>query len=131
MNKPSHVGNDFSCATNTASACRPEEPVQHLERETLPFQRTVQLHEFEAYLFSDLTGLKLIYEDTHKIAQLQSLSYEYASPELINDGAETAPFKRIIRLFPDYEAAKTTVGAQAAQLIGLAIIRARCPHFDR
>ena len=51
-------------------------------------------------------------------------------PEDINDGATTAPSKRIIRHVPRYEAAKVRVGAAAAKAIGSARLRASCPHFD-
>ena len=91
----------------------------------------LQLHEYEAYLFTDLTGLSSFYEDAQKIANLKAISDQYPSPELIDDGTETAPSKRIITQFPDYEGAKSVVGPQVAELIGLTTIRDKCPHFDR
>jgi Domain of unknown function (DUF4276) len=90
----------------------------------------LQLHEFEAYLFSDLSCLELFYPEAKQITQLRSIADEFYSPELINDGPTTAPSKRISKVLPDYDDAKTTVGAQAAGLIGLATIRAKCHHFD-
>lgn len=90
----------------------------------------LQLHEFEAYLFTDVNGLRLFYEDTRKIANLQSISDEHTSPELIDDGLETAPSKRIISQFPDYAGAKSVVGPQVAERIGLKMIREKCPHFN-
>ena len=51
------------------------------------------------------------------------------SPELVDDGRQTAPSKRIIEQFPDYEYRKATVGPQAAERIGLATIRCKCRHF--
>ena len=55
----------------------------------------------------------------------------HKSPELIDDGQSTAPSKRIIAEFPDYEGAKSAVGPQVAELIGLETIRAACPHFSK
>jgi hypothetical protein len=91
----------------------------------LPF---IQLHEFEAYLFSDPTWFEYFYpERPRQIATLKAIAEAHASPELIDDGAATAPSKRIEAQFDDYK--KVVVGTQVAELIGLVTIRARCPHF--
>jgi hypothetical protein len=34
-------------------------------------------------------------------------------------------------MFPDYEGAKPTIGPQVGELIGLDMIRSKCPHFGR
>ncbi len=52
------------------------------------------------------------------------------SPELIDDGANTAPSKRIIALIPQYGTTKRARGPLIAAAIGLPAIRAKCPHFD-
>ena len=52
----------------------------------------------------------------------------YRTPEEINEGAETHPAKRLLKLFPDYH--KATVGPILAERIGLEKMRAACPHFD-
>lgn len=94
----------------------------------LPF---IQLHEYEAYLFADVSQFQLFYQHSKsKIKALQMIIEQFASPELIDDGPNTAPSKRIIKEFPEYEYSKTTVGPQLAELIGLPNIRAVCPHFD-
>lgn len=93
----------------------------------LPF---IQLHEYEAYLFSDATQLEFFYDNAHsEIAALTAIADGVDSPELINDGPHTSPSKRIIAQIPEYETGKTTVGPQAAELIGLSTIRSKCPHF--
>lgn len=98
------------------------------DRRFIPF---IQLHEYEAYLFADVSKLSDFYDHAEKaIAALQAVSDGVTTPELINDGPHTAPSKRIIAQLPDYVDAKTTVGPQAAQLIGLPTIRSRCPHFN-
>lgn len=92
----------------------------------LPF---IQLHEFEALLYCDLTQLQ------QRIAGSQpgltALRAEVAgkAPEDIDEGDTTAPSKRIIRHVPIYERNKVRVGAPAAAAIGLPTLRKRCPHF--
>lgn len=90
----------------------------------------IQLHEFEAYLFSDPTWFGYFYDRHQKqIDELIAITASKANPELIDDGPQTAPSKRIIAHFPDYEDAKTAIGPQVAELIGLGVIRDKCPHF--
>jgi hypothetical protein len=90
----------------------------------------IQLHEYEAYLFSDPTWFGYFYGHHEKeIAALKAVAEEYASPELIDDGQYSAPSKRIVARLPDYQDAKAAVGPQVAELIGLEVIRGRCPHF--
>ncbi len=90
----------------------------------------IQLHEYEAYLFSEPKWFEYFYDDHAKqIAALQNISAAHATPELIDDGQHTAPSKRIIAELPDYEDAKAAVGPQVAELIGLDSIRSKCPHF--
>ena len=90
----------------------------------------IQLHEYEVYLFSDPTWFAYFYDQHERqIATLQAVAQEFTSPELIDDGPNTAPSKRILAVFPDYEDGKSAVGPQVAELIGLDVIRAKCPHF--
>lgn len=95
----------------------------------LPF---LQVHEFEAYLFADARQFALFYPAAlAQLARLQQIATDFGNPELINDGQHSAPSKRIISEFPDYAAAKPVVGPQVGKLIGLAAIRAQCPHFHQ
>jgi len=90
----------------------------------------IQLHEYEAYLFSDPNCFAYFYDHHEKqIAALQAIADDYATPELINDGQHSAPSKRISAELPDYLDAKPAVGSQVAELIGLEVIRSKCPHF--
>jgi len=90
----------------------------------------IQLHEYEAYLFSDPSHFEYCYDDSKKqIATLEAIAARYDTPELIDDGVNSAPSKRIIQQFPDYEDAKSVVGPEVAALIGLDKIKAKCPHF--
>lgn len=90
----------------------------------------IQLHEYEAYLFSDPTWFEYFYDHHERqVAELKVIADQYDTPELINDGQHSAPSKRIIAELPDYKDAKSAVGPQVAELIGLAVIRGKCPHF--
>lgn len=99
------------------------------DRRFIPY---IQLHEYEAYLLSDPTCFEyLSAENTKGIEMLQTIASQYSTPELINDGSQTAPSKRIIAQFPDYGKAKSTFGPQLAEKIGLQAIRNTCPHFNQ
>ncbi len=95
-----------------------------------PFVPYIQLHEFEAVLFCDPAAFRLHYEHCDRqVEQLRAIADSHASPELIDDGPQTAPSKRIIAEFPKYKNAKPVVGPEVAELIGLEAIRSKCPHF--
>ncbi|MBP0022063.1 MAG: DUF4276 family protein [Cyanobacteria bacterium SBLK] len=116
----------------------PQEQVEFLEqkfyedigdRRFIPY---IQLHEYEAYLFCDPTSFNSFYSNCDReISALQKIANEYETPELINDGANTAPSKRIIKYFPAYKRAKASDGPKLAEKIGLSVIRNRCPHFNQ
>lgn len=116
---------------------QPEKRVEFLEqsfaedigdRRFVPY---IQLHEFEAYLFSNPKWFGYFYErHESQIAVLQAIADMYSTPELIDDGPHSAPSKRIIAQLPDYKDAKSAIGPQVAQLIGLDVIRSKCPHFS-
>lgn len=91
----------------------------------------IQLHEYEALLFTDPKCLELHFPNRpDAIQRLVAVASQFPSPEDINESEQTAPSKRIIAEIPDYEDLKTTAGPQTAELIGLPAIRARCPHFN-
>lgn len=90
----------------------------------------IQLHEYEAYLFSDPTQFGFFYEHQEKaILALKAIVDGITTPELIDDGPHSSPSKRIIAEIPDYTDAKPIVGPGVAALIGLDVIRKKCPHF--
>lgn len=90
----------------------------------------IQLHEYEAYLFSDPAWFGYFYDRCQKqIDALIAIANTKATPELINDGPNTAPSKRIIEQIPDYRDGKSVIGPQVAELIGVDAIRMKCPHF--
>ncbi len=90
----------------------------------------IQLHEFEALLLSDPETLHAQFDGAAGgIARLATAVARFPSPEHVNDGATTAPSKRIIRKIPEYEDRRPSAGAIAAAKIGLPTIRAKCKHF--
>lgn len=92
----------------------------------------IQLYEFETILLCDPGHFALVYENSGAgIAALQAAVAAATSPELVNDGATTAPSKQIISQFPQCSGQKTTVGVELAHCVGLDTTRSRCAHFER
>lgn len=95
----------------------------------------IQVYEFEALLFSDATIFDTQFEKT------EFLDYQYLQetlliePEEINDGATTAPSKRLERIIRGYKSEiennKVIYGTLISQVIGLERIRERCPRFNQ
>jgi hypothetical protein len=95
------------------------------DRRLIPY---VSLHEFEALLFSEPAEFDGLFPGTNGRRRVAEIRGGYRTPEEINDGRDTHPAARLRRLFPDYD--KATIGPVLAQRIGLAKMRAECPHFD-
>ncbi len=92
----------------------------------------IQLYEFEAILFADVSKFSFYYTDRlREINKLAELAAAHDSPETINDGEDTAPSKRIIKHIPDYKSDKSAAGPIIAEAIGLNRIREKCPHFNK
>lgn len=91
----------------------------------------IQLHEFETLLFSDIEKMSFYYPDQKlEIRRLVEQTKQFDNPECINDGPTTAPSKRIISELHSYDGDKASAGPEIATQIGLATIRAKCPHFN-
>lgn len=91
----------------------------------LPF---LTLHEFEALLFVNPAITAAVIPDSDRAAALCA-AMNGLEPEEINETPASSPSKRLEKVFPSYK--KTLHGPTAAKRIGLAAIRARCPHFDQ
>lgn len=89
----------------------------------------VQLHEFETLVFVELDQLNNQYPDGSAKKAVVALQAEVGAlqPELINDGPETAPSKRLLKELPAYR--KVVDGPAIAQSIGIQRLREACPHF--
>ncbi len=96
----------------------------------------IQLHEFEGLLFSDMNVFNNNFEESEFLdyGYLVNTINQYPNPELINDGNETAPSKRLSKIikgyFSDNENYKVVYGSLLAHDIGLQKIRSKCPRFN-
>lgn len=92
----------------------------------------IQLHEFEALILSDPSKfVEQFPEYESGVKQLLDICEKVDSPELINDGANTAPSKQIIKYIPVYKGSKPSAAPLIAKKIGFSTIREKCPHFNQ
>lgn len=86
----------------------------------------IQLHEFEALLFSSNKGFEYFYDITvyNKTKQIVD---SFANPEEINSSPQTAPSKRLLSIKPDYD--KVLEGNLIAMEVGIRTIVEKCPRF--
>ena len=90
----------------------------------------IQLHEFEALLLADPQKLELQFPGSDdEIRRLVEMASHFRSPELIDDGRDTAPSKRIRDTIPEYYGQKASAGPLVAGHIGLTVLRSKCEHF--
>jgi hypothetical protein len=114
------------------------EPLRRVECPEAEFERDmahrrfipyIQIHEFEALLFAGPQKFEVAFPGAaSKIGELLSVRDGFSSPEHIDDGFDTAPSKRIVRIFPGYK--KTVAGPEISAQIGMAALRRECRHFD-
>ncbi len=94
----------------------------------------VQLHEFEALVFSDVEKLASVVAPLRDrdiaglAAQFKKVVEEAGFPEAINDSSETCPSRRITSVEQAYK--KRLHGPIVTNRIGLETIRRECRHFD-
>lgn len=93
------------------------------DRRFIPY---IQLHEFEALLFSGSSGFAK-YFNQETADQIQSIIDTYDNPEDINSSPEGAPSKRLLRIIPNYD--KVMFGNTIALDIGIDTILKKCPRF--
>lgn len=91
----------------------------------IPF---LALHEFEAWLFSAPDAVETHFGKAHLADQLRTVVQQAGAPELINHGADTHPKARLRSLVDGYKEASD--GPTLLEKIGVAAVRAACPHFD-
>ena len=91
----------------------------------------IQLHEFEALLFTDIRQLRIEFPAAlREVARLQDIAARFGSPELIDDRPENAPSRRIIAEIPAYAGLKVSAGPRVSATIGLPLIREKCAPFN-
>jgi hypothetical protein len=88
----------------------------------------VTLHEFETLLFAAPDACADWAGEPQLEKALRTAVTQCGEAELVNDGSDTAPSKRLRRAWPSY--AKTVDGPGLVDEIGLPRLRAACPHFD-
>ncbi|WP_297271901.1 DUF4276 family protein [uncultured Bacteroides sp.] len=86
----------------------------------------IQLHEFEALLFSSNKGFEYYFPD-ELAKETASIISSYDNPEDINTSPEGAPSKRLLAIKPDYN--KVLEGNLIALEIGIKSILEKCPGF--
>lgn len=90
----------------------------------------IQLHEFEAFLFSDLKGFELNFsEDEANLKAISGIIDSYPNPEDINNSPTTAPSKRLKELIPSYN--KVVYGNIVIESNGIESIIKCCPRFKK
>lgn len=92
------------------------------------FVPNLVLHEIEAWVLADCRRLGQLMGDSAPAADLARVVRLKSGPELVNDGPDTAPSKRIMRAYPQY--VKTIDGPLVIADAGLNAIRQRCPHTE-
>jgi hypothetical protein len=86
----------------------------------------VSMHEIEALYFSD--PVILAKEMNIDQTEIESILSECGEPEAINDNIETAPSKRLERLYSKFK--KTTTGTDIAKAISIPQMRKCCRLFN-
>jgi hypothetical protein len=89
------------------------------------FRPYIQMHEFEALLYSDIDVLLDMIQPTNP----EPIRCIETAPEEINDTPSGAPSRRILAIRPGYN--KVILGYLIVQRIGLDRIRAQCHHFNQ
>ncbi|OQX04789.1 MAG: hypothetical protein BWK80_53170 [Desulfobacteraceae bacterium IS3] len=93
------------------------------EKRFIPY---IEMHEFEALLFSDVN---ILAEKTDiDVSYLTGIIEEHHNPEEINDDPAKAPSKRLEALNKGYR--KVAMGKAVSEAIGIEAMRRQCPHFD-
>ena len=85
------------------------------------------MYEFEALLFSDIKGFDLILDDEEKLKQIQAIMEKYPNPEEINGNPETAPSKRLAKIFNYDKVADSEI---ILEMVGLDQVCKKCPRFN-
>lgn len=88
----------------------------------------VQLHEFEAMMYVSPTVTAEALMSPRNAVKLERIKKEFISPEEIDDHPQTAPSKRLLKLFPGYR--KTVDGPIIVKRTGLDEIRQQCGHLN-
>ncbi|MFE4493119.1 DUF4276 family protein [Streptomyces niveus] len=112
----------------------PRQDVEHVEQRMAEhighprFLPYLVLHETETWVFAAAEQLGEWLDDDALAGELKRQADAEGGPEAVNNGPDTAPSKRLLRLCPRY--IKTQDGPVAVGDLGLSALRNACPHFD-
>lgn len=123
---------------STTEHLQPYQRVEKMEQmlyDDLAFQHFIpyiQLHEYEALMYADTDVMEDWLSLYNKIpvncfTKIKK-SVPDANPELINEGPETAPSRRILNICDTYD--KVDDGILILKEIGLSTLRSQCNHFN-
>ena len=88
----------------------------------------IQLHEFEALVFSSLNAISTLFETTEaNFSEIGKIINSHPNPEDINDSLETAPSKRLLNLIKGYS--KVIDGIMIIEEAGIDTVLGKCPRF--
>jgi hypothetical protein len=92
----------------------------------------VQIYEIESLLFAGPEEMATVFDRPELKIEFDRIKNDCGGCEKINNNPETAPSKRIMKLFPGYKKGRS-VNAHAyriVQHIGIEKIRQQCPNFN-
>lgn len=89
----------------------------------------IQLHEFEALIFSSPIGIDALFTKSQiDYVELEKIFDLHENPEEINNDPSTAPSKRLLRHIKGYN--KIVDGVLILDEIGLETVLKKCPRFN-
>ncbi|MCX6673781.1 MAG: DUF4276 family protein [Methanothrix sp.] len=121
--------NDFPRFDEAMRKSNPYEKVKVIEE---GFRKEINNSHFIPYI--QLHDIEVIdevlrpYQDRSQLDKLRDIRSQFATPEDINDGAETAMSKRLLNLYEFYN--KDVFGSRIAKRIGIDNMRNECKHFN-
>lgn len=95
------------------------------DRRFIPY---IQMHEFEALLFSSKRGFATYWTE-NQVEKVQKVIDAFACPEDINTNPTGAPSKRLLTINPSYN--KVVDGNIVALEVGVETMLDTCPKFRR
>ncbi len=91
----------------------------------------VCLHELEALILAQPDALLAEFPGCSIAIEALKADIARQYPEDVDDGASTAPSKRIVHFLPEYAMRKGMAATNALRQIDLNHLRQACPHFGR
>ena len=92
------------------------------------FVAHLTLHEIEAWIYVDPKAAEWVFENQKVPLRLKEIRASCGGAELVDEGPETAPSKRILAIAPEFE--KAIHGPMAIEAVGIDQIRTACQHAD-